>query len=392
MKIAILWPRFGPYHLARLRGATERCAARGARIVGLEIAQQDHYAWDLREGADGFDRHTVFPEARYDALTSRQIGRGVAQALDAIRPAAVAINGWSVPEARAALAWCRRRGARAVLMSETKWDDGDQRAWWKETIKGWLVRRCDAALVGGRPQADYLQRLGFPRARIFFGYDVVDNDYFARETARVRTAAAAHRARHRLPERYFFACTRFLPRKNIDGLLRAYAAYRAAAGTPWGLVIAGSGEEADALHALQRRLGLDGVDWPGFVQYEQLPVYFGLAAAFIHPAKSEPWGLVVNEAAASGLPLLVSRTVGARYELLAEGDNGFLFDPTDIADIARVLRAMADLPESDRAAMGARSTAVVADWSPTRFGEGLFAAISAAQSNSSLLTPHSSRS
>ncbi|MDS4040586.1 MAG: glycosyltransferase family 4 protein [Candidatus Competibacter sp.] len=392
MKIAILWPRFGPYHLARLRGATERCAARGARIVGLEIAQQDHYAWDLREGADGFDRHTVFPEARYDALTSRQIGRGVAQALDAIRPAVVAINGWSVPEARAALAWCRRRGARAVLMSETKWDDGDQRTWWKETIKGWLVRRCDAALVGGRPQADYLQRLGFPHARIFFGYDVVDNDYFARETARVRTAAAAHRARHRLPERYFFACTRFLPRKNIDGLLRAYAAYRAAAGTPWGLVIAGSGEEADALHALQRRLGLDGVDWPGFVQYEQLPVYFGLAAAFIHPAKSEPWGLVVNEAAASGLPLLVSRTVGARYELLAEGDNGFLFDPTDIADIARVLRAMADLPESDRAAMGARSTAVVADWSPTRFGEGLFAAISAAQSNSSRLTPHASRS
>lgn len=378
LKIAILWLRFGPYHLARLRGAAEQGAARGARIIGLEIAQQDHYAWDYRADADGFDRHTVFPGAHYDALTPRQIRRGVTQALDALRPAAVAINGWSVPEARAALAWCRRRGARAILMSETKQDDGDQRVWWKEAIKSWLVRRSDAALVGGRPQADYLQRLGFPAHRIFLGYDVVDNDYFARETARVRAAAAAHRARYHLPERFFFACTRFLPRKNLDGLLQAYAAYRAqAAGSLWGLVIAGSGEDTDALHALERRLGLDGVIWPGFIQYEHLPVYFGLASAFIHPAKAEPWGLVVNEAAASGLPLLVSRPVGAGYELLRDGENGLAFDPWRVDDITRVLRTLADLTDDQRAAMSARSVEIASQWTPRRFGQQLFAAVDA---------------
>ncbi|MFO7640505.1 MAG: glycosyltransferase, partial [Candidatus Competibacteraceae bacterium] len=187
MMIAVIWARFGPYHLARLRGLADRGAAAGYAVVGLEIARQDHYAWDQQAGAEGFTRHTVFPEARYDALTPRQIRRGVAQALDRIQPDAVTINGWSVPEARAALAWGRRRGVITVLMSETKEDDGDgPRRWWKEALKGWLARRAAAALVGGRKQVDYLVKLGFPRARIFLGYDAIDNDYFARETAQVR--------------------------------------------------------------------------------------------------------------------------------------------------------------------------------------------------------------
>jgi glycosyltransferase involved in cell wall biosynthesis len=384
MKIAVIWARFGPYHLARLRGLADCGAAVGHAVVGLEIAQQDHYAWDQQAGAEGFARHTVFPEARYDALTPRQIHRGVAQALDRIQPDAVAINGWSVPEARAALAWGRRRGVITVLMSETKEDDGDgPRRWWKEAIKGWLVRRCAAALVGGRKQADYLVKLGFPRARIFLGYDAIDNDYFARETAQVREQQEETRDRLRLPELYFFACTRFLPRKNLDGLLRAYADYRRVSQeTPWGLVIAGSGEEQDNLRALQAQLALDdAVQWAGFVQYDALPAYFGLASAFVHPAKAEPWGLVVNEAAASGLPLLVGNTVGAGYELVREGENGFLFDAARDDDLTRALRAVAEASPEQRAVMGERSRRIVADWSPRRFGEQLLAAVEMAMAD-----------
>lgn len=376
MKVAVIWARFGAYHLARLRGAAEVGGNLDARVVGIEIAQKDHYAWEIESGAQGFERITVFPGSSYDDLTPARIRREVARVLADLRPDAVAINGWSMPEARAAIAWCRRRPeAAAILMSETKQDDGGRRLWWKEIFKGWLVRRCDAALVGGRPQADYLQRLGFPPELIFHGYDVVDNAYFAQGADRVRRDAAGYRARYNLPERYFFACTRFLPRKNIAGLLRAYAAYRNDSPAPWDLVVAGGGDEGPALQQLQSDLGLQGVHWPGFVQYRDLPVYFGLASAFIHSALSEPWGLVVNEAAASGLPLLVSRTVGARYELVEVGGNGILFDPGSVEAMTGALRIMSDFSDVQRAAMGRRSVEIVAEWSPRRFGEGLFAAI-----------------
>ena len=179
-------------------------------------------------------------------------------------------------------------------------------------------------------QADYLVSLGMPRDRIEFGYDVVDNDYFAQGAAAARADAMRLRARLGLPERYFFACVRFIiKRKNIDNLLRAYAVYRRQSpSAPWGLVIAGSGEEKSSYDALVRDLSIEGVAWPGFIQYGALPLYYGLAGAFVHPAYAEPWGLVVNEALASGLPVIVSRTVGARYELVSDGQNGFSFDPS----------------------------------------------------------------
>jgi glycosyltransferase involved in cell wall biosynthesis len=258
-------------------------------------------------------------------------------------------------------------------MSETKADD-HPRVPWKEFVKRLIVKKFDAALVGGRAQADYLVALNYPRDRVYLGYDVVDNDFFAARAARSRADHDHLRSILRLPDEFFFACTRFLPRKNIDGLLRAYAMYRAEAARPlWGLVIAGSGQEGNRLRALERELGLQGVAWPGFVQYSELPVYFGLASAFVHPAKSEAWGLVVNEAAASGTPLLVSRTVGSAYELVCDDANGFLFDPTDVADIASALLRVTQRTSGQRDAMGANAQRIASAWGPERFGSGLLA-------------------
>jgi 1,2-diacylglycerol 3-alpha-glucosyltransferase len=374
MKIAIIWARFGPYHLARLRGAAEVAASRGASIVGIEIAQSDAiYEWEVINDDGAFKRLTLFSGRNYESLSGGEIGRAVVSALDAIAPDAVAINGWSVKEARAAIAWCARKAVRSIIMSESKEDD-IPRTNWKEFLKRRIVRRYDSALVGGLPHAEYLRQLGFS-GDIFIGYDVVDNHYFALETAKVRAQADRLRAAARLPERYFLACTRFIPRKNITGLLRAYTLYRhEIKQEAWGLVVAGSGEDQIHYHSLERELGLEGVVWPGFVQYNRLPYYYGLATAFIHPAISEPWGLVVNEAIASGLPILVSRNVGARYELLQEGENGFSFDPENIGELAGRMLNISQMTPETLAAMGQASSRIAQDWTPNRFGRMLLAA------------------
>ena len=375
MKIAVIWSRFGPYHVARLRGAVGIAVAHGAEIYGIEIARRDAlYEWDAVDRSDSFEHITLFDRETHQDIHRRDIQARLVPTLEAIAPDAIAVNGWAVAEARAAIDWCDGgRRAAAIIMSETKADDAP-RVWWKELIKRHMLKKCSAALVGGAVQADYLVSLGMPRDRIEFGYDVVDNDYFAQGAAAARADAMRLRARLGLPERYFFACVRFIKRKNIDNLLRAYAVYRRQSpSAPWGLVIAGSGEEKSSYDALVRDLSIEGVAWPGFIQYGALPLYYGLAGAFVHPAYAEPWGLVVNEALASGLPVIVSRTVGARYELVSDGQNGFSFDPSAPDQLADRLLEISQLDSDRLTAMRAGAFATAAKWTPERFGRGLMA-------------------
>jgi glycosyltransferase involved in cell wall biosynthesis len=259
-------------------------------------------------------------------------------------------------------------------MSESKSDDRP-RARWKEWGKRVVLKRFHAALVGGRAHAAYLCELGFPAGHIHLGYDAVDNEHFHSGAAAARDQAETLREALRLPQQYFLASTRLLRRKNVDGLLRAYALYRRrSAAPPWGLVVLGRGEEEARLRSIERELRVEGVTWPGFVQYPQLPAYYGLASAFVHPAKREAWGLVVNEAAASGLPLIVSKAAGAAGELVQEGRNGLSFDPQDDHQLADALVRIASATPHRRAEMGRISHATIRDWGPERFASGLLAA------------------
>lgn len=377
----MLWSRFGPYHLARLEGARSVGDERGVDIIGIEVAGEDGvYEWDRVTMGSGSDT-TIFPNRQYEKIAKRSLRAAVVKALDASGCNIVAVNGWSVPEAQAGLRWRHaKRSRRAVLMSETKRDD-TRRVWIKEWFKRRIVEKADTALVGGRAQVDYLSEIGVPTDRIFTGYNSVDNEYFERSSRIARSNAKSLQQRFGLPKNYFLACTRFLRRKNIDGLLKAYSQYLHAHGADaWGLVILGSGKEEAKLKNLADTLDLESVVWAGFVQYESLPVYYGLASAFIHPAHTEPWGLVVNEAAATGLPLLVSHTVGAAYELVNENVNGFLFDPSDPDRICQAMSKISDSDGRKRQEMSECSRQIAHEWSPRRFGLQLIRAAEMATS------------
>ena len=99
--------------------------------------------------------------------------------------------------------------------------------------------------------------------------------------------------------------------------------------------------------------------------------------AFIHASTTEQWGLVVNEAMAAGLPVLVSERCGCAPDLVAPGFNGFLFDPEDVNSITDAMIEIADGSHDPRA-MGRNSQEIVARWSLARFAEGLNGAVEAA--------------
>ena len=118
------------------------------------------------------------------------------------------------------------------------------------------------------------------------------------------------------------------------------------------------------------------VHLPGFKPYDKLPVYYALANAFVHASTTEQWGLVVNEAIASGLPVIVSDRCGCVPEVI--NSNGFTFNPTNEHELTARLLQMASLSDHERKHLGDNSYRIAANFAPERFGEGLERAASVA--------------
>lgn len=363
MNACYLVERLGPYHAARL----DRAGVDGAlTVIELDPAAAT-YAWGkVSSERLRFRRRAAGPAATLEAI------------LDDSRPDAVFLNGWSDRGALRALCWCRRHGVPTVLMSDSQRHD-ERRVFWKEWLKRGVLAGCAAAFVAGRRHAEYLAALGFGNRPVSLGYDVVDNDHFARGADAVRADADAVRARLGLPARYFLCVSRFVPKKNLSELLRAFAAYRSRAGADaWDLVLLGDGAGRADLEAQIIRDGLAGaVHLRGFLPYDALPAHYALAEGLVLASTSEQWGLAVNEAMAAGLPVLVSRVCGCAPELVEEGVNGRTFAPRDEAALARELAWLAD-PARDLVSMGRASRRIVADWSLARFAAGFWEAARAA--------------
>jgi 1,2-diacylglycerol 3-alpha-glucosyltransferase len=381
MNLAISFTNFGPYHLARLRALARRLGAVGGRLTAYETAGTERrYPWRPVRGAEPFAWITLFAGRAVEGLPRAACARAIYEVLERDRPDAVAIAGYARPESMAAIRWARKRGRPVVLMSESQAID-HPRVWWKEAVKRRRVRWCAAALVGGPRHRDYLVSLGLPRERIVLGYNAVDNAAFARRAEEARRDPAGRAGLPRRP--FFLAVSRFVAEKNLPRLVRAFAAYRRgeAEDRAWDLVLCGDGPGAREVERAVVASGVGvAIHCPGFLQVDALARWYAFAAAFVHPSLMEPWGLVVNEAAACGLPLLVSERAGCAETLVPDppGTAGRRFDPEDEPGLCDALRWLARLPEAERAAMGRRAAEIVADWGPERFAAGMTEALALA--------------
>ena len=376
--VAVCFTNFGPYHLARLGALSDRLERSGHRLLAIEVAGQERrYPWSRESGPRSFDRTTLFEGRALETIPSAACARAMDRLLDVERPDALGIVGYSRPESMAALRWAIKHDRPTVLMSESQEID-HPRAWWKEAVKRGRVRKFSSALVGGPRHRDYLVKLGMGRRKIALGYNAVDHDSFAR-----RAEAARRRPKESfgLPERpYFLAINRFVPEKNLRRLVEAFARYRddAPTGLAWDLVLCGDGPEAEAVDRAILAGGLaDSIHRPGFLQADELAPWLAHASAFVHPSLMEPWGLVVNEAAASGLPLLVSDRAGCVETMVPQpsGTTGRRFDPRDLAEMTAALAWISGLGEPELRSMGRRAAEVAEPWGPRRFAEGTIEAL-----------------
>jgi len=420
MKVLLSYLHFGPYHHARLRGAHQEGGRAGLEVMGLAMARyQSDYRW-VEIGDESI--LTASLDLPLEQVSSNRWRTLLSPILDQVRPDVCAIAGYSHPSMLTLISLCGERGIPWVLMSDSQEKDEVRRSW-QEWIKSRLVRLASSGFAAGRPHLDYLATLGLPSTLSSTGYDVVDNHYFAGESARWRTQETSPNPP------YFLASNRFIPKKNLFRLLDAYARYakpfspnkepstknEAPGHAPWPLVLLGDGELKDDLVAHARNLGLEVIEsapWemdnlsqeshppidfasrrpstlrsdcppltadrlpptlflPGFRQIDELPRFYAHAGAFVHASTTEQWGLVVNEAMASGLPVIVSNHCGCAPDLVEEGKNGFTFDPHQVDEIATLMERVANLPDAERTALGEAGRRLIADWGPERFAKGL---------------------
>jgi 1,2-diacylglycerol 3-alpha-glucosyltransferase len=376
MKVVIIFNQFGPYHYARLNAVGKQLDVYAIELFKTSI----DYEWEtsfLTENLS-FKKVTLFEKENILSVSKKNLREKIFEALKKIDPDVVAINGWSESGAFAALKWCILNKTPAVVMSEsTEFDMSRIRV--KEAIKQQVVQKFSSALVGGKAHASYIHKLGIPINNIFQKYDVIDNRHFFQLAQNAKANSQFYYNKLSLPEHFFLASARFIPKKNLVRLLEAFAIYKEKLKPKgWNLVILGDGEMRSSLQSLIIRLGIrDSVFLPGFKQYFELPFYYGLAKAFIHPSTSEQWGLVVNEAMASGLPILLSSKCGCAEDLLQDGQNGFLFDPFNIQDMADKMFLLAS-DDNNLIQMSQQSLKIISNFTPEHFAEGLNKAVTSA--------------
>lgn len=293
--------------------------------------------------------------------------------LNRLQPDVVILCGYGVRGMLAGLFWSRICRKPSILLSDSKADDFPRHSF-REFLKRLIICQYDSALVAGQSHRQYLNDLGIANKSIFAGYDVVGNNSFHPNKIK------------QLPnpsERpYLLSVSRFVPKKNLLNLIQAYADYRRRTSFPaWNLVLCGDGELRPQIKQKIRDLGLESsVHLPGFLQLDDMLPYYAHAKYFIHASLQEQWGLVVNEAMAAGLPVLVSNRCGCFQDLVLESTNGFGFNPQNIQQITSLMLKMHS-DAVDLSYMGQASLSHIQNYSPETFAQELQKAIHYALAN-----------
>jgi glycosyltransferase involved in cell wall biosynthesis len=349
---------------------------------------------------DGIDLHVIFlaendstqrqwpvykDEIRfsYQVLPSwrRRVGRhsfllnwGAETALRRAAPDFIVCGGYNYVASWQSMSWARRNGVPFSLWAESTSRDSRSKYAWIEFLKTKFLDRCDAFVVPGKSSIDYLRNYGVPEEIIFTAPNAVDTQFFSQRAEVVCKDAARHREALRLPARFFLYAGRLVPEKGVFDLLHAYGALAAEIRNEVGLVFVGDGPARSAL--LQRAAATNPglVQLVGFAPREQLATYYALAEVFVFPTHTDPWGLVVNEAMACGLPVISSGAAGCVRDLVENGWNGRIFS---VGDVGQLACALDDLAANAglRSLMGQRSKERIQQYSPETWATGMARAL-----------------
>jgi glycosyltransferase involved in cell wall biosynthesis len=319
----------------------------------------------------------------YQVLPSwrRRVGRhnfllnwGAEAALQRTAPDFIVCGGYNYVASWQSMSWARRNKVPFGLWAESTAKDLRGRRRFIEFLKTRFLRGCDAFMVPGKSSGEYLRQYGVRPEMIFTAPNAVDTQFFAQQAEVIREEAALHRAALGLPARFFLFAGRLVPEKGIFDLVAAYAALAPELRRVIGLVFVGDGPARSTLVQRAARISPGSIQLAGFAQRELLVSYYALAESFVFPTHTDPWGLVVNEAMACGLPVISSDAAGCAADLVESGGNGRVFAAGNVGQLTSAMDELAR--DTDlRSLMGQRSRERIQQYSPEAWATGMADAV-----------------
>lgn len=313
----------------------DRCnglAAGGGRVLCLVWPRNTDYIWDA-PGPARFEAVQVAPAGR--GGWARAALRFWREALR-FRPDVALVYGYQDPVLLALAFLLRARGTVVLSMNDSKFDDYGRRVL-REALKALFLVPYQGILAATPRAADYARFLGRRRVELYA---------CAIDTARL--AAGSLRAFRESPfeRRYFLAVARFVPKKNHLRLLDLYEAWLARTARPRPLRLVGYGALEAEIAA--RIAGSDllsrHVSVEGYRPAAEMPEVMGGALALLLPSVEEQFGIVVTEALACRIPVVLSPACGATV-LVQDFVNGFVLDPGNVEGWIAALERMGVEPE-----------------------------------------------
>lgn len=367
MKVATIWNTYGPYHLARVAALNIKFKNSTLICFSHCLRQSDYTFFDLLP-----ENHLVLVDKDAVQIKFFESFFATTKALNKLVPDLVLTCGYERPETLAAAIWAKLKRRTVFLMLDNQLDDSP-RNFFVELVKRLYLKTFDGFIYGGNTHKNYLRHLGVPQNKEVNGYNCVDNESIWSGVTTARQSSTPLFSAND----YFLCVARLIKKKNLPRLIRAYASYvhrMPPVERPWSLVICGDGPEREELQAIAKQCGVcDKVVFVGLVSdFSDMLNYYAFARALILAShENEQWGLVVNEAMASGLPVVVSEQCGCAPSLVQNFQNGFRFDGNSVEALATHLSWLHD-HESDLSAMGVRSREIISEYSPANFAAKVF--------------------
>jgi len=315
-----MWENLGPMHVDRCRAVSKEFKSRRP-VIAIELAgRSDTYQWRRTE-TDSFERVTLFPDSTFSEVNPLYRTWILLRTCINIGPADLFFCHYEYASTFFTAIFLRILGRRVFVMNDSKFDDKPRRIG-RELFKRIYLVPYKGALAGSKRSAEYFKFFGFSGRDVVLGYDTMSIE-------RIKAQTEIPPAPDGLPfdSRHFTVIARLVEKKNLFSILHAFVLYAQQARRPRTLHLCGSGPLEAQLREKVKELGVaEYVIFRGLVDTAEISRTLGQSLALILASTEEQFGLVVIEAQAMGIPIILTPNCGARDELVRTGVNGFLVE------------------------------------------------------------------
>lgn len=288
---------------------------------------------------------------------------GIFKAIKQFKPDIVNLTGYYDIASWTILCYCKVKGIKTILSNESTAND-HARNGIKESIKTLIIKQFDGYFNFGTLSENYILSLGIRAKKMLVKRNCVDNKalkqiYLNDLPQRIQKQQVLKMA----PKNFIFV-GRLIDYKNLFQFLEAFnLAQIKSPNDYWGVIILGNGELKQGLQQFVLEKKIQHINFQPGVSWQKVPQYLALSDVLVLPSYSEPWGLVVNEAMACGMPVIVSDKCGCAIDLVKNNENGFTFSPDNPEQLSNLLLKFMN-NEVDSEQMGLISQQIIQEYSP----------------------------